>query len=65
MKPDESLMTILEVIQKTGNRDLIPVLHRLRRQLMLRFWQWNKLRTLYKAVNDALQEISARVEGHV
>jgi hypothetical protein len=65
MKPDEYIMTILEVIQKTGSRELIPALHRLRRQLRLRFWQWNRLRTLYKAVNDALQEISARVESHV
>lgn len=65
MKSDEHLMTILEVIQKTGSRELIPVLQRLRRQLRLRFWQWNQLRTLYKAVNDALHEISARVGNHV
>ena len=65
MKPDEHIMTILEVIQKTGNRELIPVLQRLRRQLRLRFWQWNQLRTLYRAVNDALHEISARAESHV
>jgi hypothetical protein len=65
MKSDEHLMTILEVIQKTGNRELIPVLQRLRRQLRLRFWQWNQLRALYKAVNDALHEISARVGDHV
>lgn len=56
-KIDGHLMTVLAIIRKSGAKELIPVLAKLRRQLMLRFWQWNRTRALYKAVNDTIREI--------
>jgi HEAT repeats len=61
----ENLLTVLETIRKSGAAELIPVLVKMRRQLRLRFWQWNRTRAVYRAVNDAVQELHARTKKHV
>jgi len=64
LKTDKHLLTVLEMIRKAGTQELIPALVKLRRQLWLRFWQWNRQRTLYKAVNHAIHELHARERSH-
>ena len=64
LKTDRHLLTVLEMIRKAGTQELIPALVKLRRQLWLRFWQWNRQRTLYKAVNHAIHELHTRESSH-
>ena len=54
---DNQLITVLEMIRKSRVKKLIPDLLKLRRQLRLRFWQWNRIRVLYKAVNNTVREL--------
>jgi len=59
-KSDGHLIAVLEMIRKSGVKELIPVLVRLRRRLALRFWQWNRTRNLYKAVKATVRELHMR-----
>lgn len=57
IKTDGQLITVLEMIRKSRVRELLPALLKLRRQLRLRFWQWNRTRVLYKAVKHTVREL--------
>lgn len=64
-KNDENLLTVLEIIRKSNTGELMPALMNLRRRLRLRFWQWNRIRAVYKAVNDTIHELHGRMKKHV
>jgi hypothetical protein len=59
-KSDGHLIAVLEMIRKSGVKELIPVLVKLRRRLVLRFWQWNRTRSLYRAVKETVRELHMR-----
>ena len=64
IKTDGQLITVLEMIRKSRVKDLLPVLVQLRRQLRLRFWQWNRIGALYKAVNDTVRDLRLGKNHH-
>jgi HEAT repeat protein len=59
IKTDGQLITVLEMIRKSRVKELLPALVKLRRQLSLRFWQWNRTRVLYKAVKHTVRELQS------
>jgi hypothetical protein len=54
---ENQLIPVLEMIRKSRVKKLVPDLLKLRRHLRLRFWQWNRIGVLYKAVNHTLREL--------
>jgi hypothetical protein len=61
---DVQLIPVLEMIRKSRVKELLPVLVQLRRQLRLRFWQWNRIGALYKAVNDTVRQLRSGDSHH-
>jgi len=63
MRTDTQLIAVLEMIRKSGARELVPLLLNLRRRLRFRFWQWNRNRFVDKALKNTIRDLQRRGES--